>query len=497
MVAGQSPNIPVLKANGGKIQQSLPYGTPYNIKGSTSLGPNEASYIQIKVFRQTELFESSNWFKNPSDESNEFEVNFSNSLTLGRHYRIEIAMYSQVDPNGKMAGNIVESVQHSIKDFIEKNKGISDAKDWAKIEKEIIQDLNIQFVDVFIMPIDTSGNVTINSEIDSQILSNNKVWIMETAFAANTDLAIEEIQKKIESNKEQISGLWDKGKLEEWFDYLRSRPDLEGETLKGIMNFHDDPTSNIDIAEEYRDLIGKIRNEIVGDNSNGTNTNPLAEVNDFPRQLGKLSQAIDVLNSELKALSSAKEEKKKYEAQALSLLPEFRNSLKLLGVAYSTQATEAPTSNKSINVGTTFGLGTVGYLYSSQLDSKPRIEPDLVTYTAVKIFLAPRDKSLSENKHIYPRPFLSRSAILIGLSTSGLLNFRGQDQDNALTVTPLTGISFDLFKQVELDVGLIWFRQQSVSPVSTRRTLKASPVIGMSWDFDVFNFLANQSKNKE
>jgi hypothetical protein len=148
------------------------------------------------------------------------------------------------------------------------------------------------------------------------------------------------------------------------------------------------------------------------------------------------------------------------------------------------------TGDNTINLGTAFGYGVAGLNFGMPAPGQQGLSLDMteanfISYAAVKFYLSKIDKSrLSPNP--YPL-FYDRFSILAGIKVSGRLNYRGQDMDNVLGITPFVGLGLDLNRAVGLDLGWVLFEQPSVSPLLDTKRLRAAPVLGLSVDFNTFN----------
>ncbi|MFC1719484.1 hypothetical protein ACFL6S_37890 [Candidatus Poribacteria bacterium] len=147
---------------------------------------------------------------------------------------------------------------------------------------------------------------------------------------------------------------------------------------------------------------------------------------------------------------------------------------KTVSRAYVMNTTEL----KSISLGTVYGLAYTG------LNLFEDAELDMFRYAGIKFFFGPVDKNLHDP---YLVGWRSKVSLFIGLATNGDLTYKGGVLADAAGTKPLLGGSVDINRYVTLDIGSVWFRQDSVSPENSEKKLRAAPYIGLSFDFDVLN----------
>jgi len=76
---------------------------------------------------------------------------------------------------------------------------------------------------------------------------------------------------------------------------------------------------------------------------------------------------------------------------------------------------------------------------------------------------------------------------MLGVATSGSLEYRGQDLVKPIGITPVAGISYDFNRYFSLDLAATVFRQPSTSPLSSQKKTRFAPILGFTFDLDAFN----------
>lgn len=136
----------------------------------------------------------------------------------------------------------------------------------------------------------------------------------------------------------------------------------------------------------------------------------------------------------------------------------------------------------AIKVGTAFGGG--GIFYNPK---NPELrEINALSYAALKFYFLPVDKRIDE-PYLSDFPLLNRMALLFGVVTSGAFEYRGQQLEKPIGLSPVAGLSFDFNRYFSLDAGFTVFRQPSTSPYLSRKQTRFAPVVGITFDFDAFN----------
>ncbi len=147
----------------------------------------------------------------------------------------------------------------------------------------------------------------------------------------------------------------------------------------------------------------------------------------------------------------------------------------------SSNASSIPEIN-AIRVGTSFGGGALGL---NVLNKNSR-EFDSFGYTALKFYLLPVDKRIAE-PYMSDKVIINRLSVLIGFSTKKDLSYKGIKLDQAFSVTPLLGLSYDVSRFFSLDLVMTFFKQPSISPLIEKKNLRVGPVLGINLDIDMFN----------
>ncbi|MEM6269535.1 MAG: hypothetical protein AAF998_08865 [Bacteroidota bacterium] len=495
---GQTP--PEVNLVQGKVMSTLPYGTPYYLVGDRKSGNDKIGFVVIAVDKakdrkQTDCFTDGNW--EPYDSSQwrlptgtdpeKYKLPLSRPLTLGQPYRITVKSYTLAQGSATLMTNLMGQLQQKLTTKYNDKKWLNNEQ-FSTLLSRVEQELEAANPDLY--HLDPAAGA-MQPGINAKELRKAQDWIKATINSVARQQDVADKQKKADSFATSIeTALSEREKLN-FTQYLNRTVGITRAERDRILAFLADPQAKVADA----DLIIEVLNKIAVAARNSESTDLSASL---VKKLDGINENAYDLQTEVSDLNGLKKSADTEKNRAKSLKPQLEAAFNSLGVVSSTGTSAATTDNQSlVNVGTTLGLGTVGYFYgreSSDGQTDYRLEPDLITYTALKIHWGPRDKSLKIPEHVYPY-CRSRWATLIGVATSGLLNFRGQNQDNALSITPLTGISYDLGRAAEIDFGLIWYRQNTLSDASSRKVLKASAFIGISFDFDVLNRLSG-SKNK-
>jgi hypothetical protein len=137
---------------------------------------------------------------------------------------------------------------------------------------------------------------------------------------------------------------------------------------------------------------------------------------------------------------------------------------------------------RKVQIGTAYG-GAFTFL-----DVGKNAADDGFGFLLMKFYFGPVDKTL-------PRPYSSwRShfSFDVGAVSRSTVKYRGQEQDDAIAgLKPMVGLGIDIQRRIALHGGMLLFRQPSINPLATeRKRLRASPFIGLGFDFDLFNQLS-------
>ncbi len=410
-------------------------------------------------------------------------VPVSMPLRLGTDYRVSSKYYSLAKGEDDLTNSLIADLKKAMRLDYKANGGFASGKIKALITR-LTNLLKVNHPSIYHLKPNQDGRLLMVKGIGSQTLSGNKEWVIAIMNQIGAEVNLKEKQDVLSGEENAIKAKLTTADKVQMTTLTKASAKVTQAEEQLLIQFLDNPLKHIQNAKTDLDILGRIINL-----SDATNPS--------------LSPKLRALSSDIKSFQISEGKVNDYDqrlkeriAIADNLEPRLRESFNLIGASVSQSVSMANTNNESVNVGSTVGLGTIGYVYRKNKNGenpKRELEPDLITYTALTFYFAPRDKSLEDVRHVYPK-FWSRTAFLFGASTSGLLNFRGQEQNNPLSITPLTGFSLDFVRAAEIDFGLIWYRQNTLSPVSSRKVLKASAIIGLSWDFDVINRLSNPKK---
>lgn len=140
------------------------------------------------------------------------------------------------------------------------------------------------------------------------------------------------------------------------------------------------------------------------------------------------------------------------------------------------------TELQALKIGTTFGGGLVGLNFQNEQAR----DLDVLSYTALKFYLSPVDKRIKD-PYLDNRFFISRLSILLGFSLTQEINYKGASLDRALGFYPVAGLSYDLNRYISIDLGGTLFKQQSLSPLTNTDEIRVAPILGITFDADLFN----------
>lgn len=194
--------------------------------------------------------------------------------------------------------------------------------------------------------------------------------------------------------------------------------------------------------------------------------------------------AQDDIDKFTKRIRSAERQIAATEAELADKLQIIRRQLALVSVERPAETTRptAVTELDVIKVGTAFGGGAI-FFNPRNADIR---ETNAIAYTALKFYFLPVDKRI-DKPYLTNYPFFNRASIMLGIATSGSLEYRGQDLEKPIGITPVAGISYDINRYFSIDALTTVFRQPSTSALSSQKKTRFAPVIGLTFDLDAFN----------
>ncbi|MEL6867616.1 MAG: hypothetical protein AAFP19_24540, partial [Bacteroidota bacterium] len=187
-----------------------------------------------------------------------------------------------------------------------------------------------------------------------------------------------------------------------------------------------------------------------------TSTNDTASMTDFNKSIGQINTKITNLQDDI-------------DNTFLQVRSTFADAYSTYIIASSSPNSLSEINN--INIGTAFGASVVGLNFQEEATRAY----DVFGYAALKFYLMPVDKRIAD-PYLSDIFFINRLAVLVGVSLSGDLNYRGSDLDKVLSVYPVLGLSYDVNRYLTVDLGVTAFEQDSISPLTNTTNFAIAPL---------------------
>lgn len=419
------------------------------------------------------------------------------ALPYGRHFYV---MGSAVLPSGEVADSVVvriykTNVRHfsrnkknvmelseKQKDFFTQdranNEFLVEKSTWVRYRDRDAEDFRVyvnkplQFAREYIVEINyfRRYNFTFSRQQKNEILTR-VVEITQDVFADEGVLTSEQtadylnlvvlgaMRQQVEASGENFYG-FDKS--------LNENPIINASSLNVLTN-------------DYLNVVGPMKANLERSKAKLESANEdLADAEDADDE----ESAQEDIDKWTKRISASKREIANTEAKLESKLRIIKSQLALVSVdrpAESTRPT-AITELDVIKVGTAFGGGAV---FFNPRNTETR-ELNAIAYTALKFYFLPVDKRI-DKPYLSSFPFINRASIMLGVATSGSLEYRGQELVKPIGITPVAGISYDFNRYFSLDLAATVFRQPSTSTLSSQKKTRFAPILGFTFDLDAFN----------
>lgn len=130
----------------------------------------------------------------------------------------------------------------------------------------------------------------------------------------------------------------------------------------------------------------------------------------------------------------------------------------------------------------------VGVLYAYQ-------QKDFVPFIGMNIYFRPIDKNIPFERLRAARKIQGKSSSLIAYRASLVvgLTFGTKNDDPKFNIIfgrgIISGIGYRLTESLKLNAGALWFNQKDINPLVTQYSLKATPYLSLSLDWDLKNFI--------
>ncbi|MGK0366190.1 MAG: hypothetical protein ACI85O_003263 [Saprospiraceae bacterium] len=442
-------NIPTVQIEQGELIGSLPYGRHFYVTGSAILPSGDvASSVVVRLYKTKVRHLSRN--KKNVKELTDKQKNIYTEKRTNNEFLVEESTWEHY--LDKDAENFRVYINKPLRFAVEYIMEISYSRrydfDFSGEEKNEILDRVVERAqEVF----------TINGVLTSE----------ETAAYLNSAV-LGAMRQQVEASGENFYG-FDKS--------LDANPIINQSSLDILTN-------------EYLNVIGPMKANL------GKSQVKLEEAEkdlEEAEDEDDEESAQDDIDKFTKRIRSAKRNIAELETNLESKLDIIKKQLAVVSVdrpAGTTRPT-AITELDVIKVGTAIGGGAI---FFNPRNSETR-ESNAIAYTALKFYFLPVDKRI-DKPYLTSYPFINRASIMLGVATSGSLEYRGQQLDKPLGLTPVVGISYDVNRYFSLDLAATVFRQPSTSTLSSQKKTRFAPILGFTFDVDAFNRIKSMTGGK-
>ena len=433
-------NIPIVQIEQGELIGSLPYGRHFYVTGSAVLPSGEvADSVVVRLYKTN---------------VRHFSRNKKNVRELSKEQK---DFYTQHRTNNEF--------------LVEKSTWVR-YRDRDAENFRVYVNKPLQFAREYIMEINyfRRYNFAFSSKQKNEILKR-VVEITQDVFADEGVLTSEQTADYLNL---VVLGA------------MRQQVEASGESFYGFdKSLNDNPVVNASslnvLTNDYLNVIGPMKANLERSKVRLIEAkNDMKEAEDEDDE----ESAQEDIDKWTKRISSAKQNIAATEVKLESKLRIIKNQLALVSVdrpAESTRPT-AVTELDVIKVGTAFGGGAV---FFNPRNTETR-ELNAIAYTALKFYFLPVDKRI-DKPYLTSYPFINRASIMLGVATSGSLEYRGQELVKPIGITPVAGISYDFNRYFSLDLAATVFRQPSTSTLSSQKKTRFAPILGFTFDLDAFN----------
>jgi archaellum component FlaC len=430
---GGPDNTPVVQYTQGKITSGLPYGRHFFIKGTSKL-PNGAYADKVRV----RLWPTGRRFFNRKKQARPLDANET----------AQIFAEPPLDSAVWFADRAVDTLFFKL--YISRSLDI--ASEYM---------LEFTFYERMKFELSENDKDVILANIGDRVYRyfRDKGGIQASVIKKIIDEEVNKTLTNVDSYGENFPGMQAKSEYQ-----IKLQPGTEEQLAKRIGSY----TSSQALVEMLDLEIQTIENDLKNMDSNSDDfKNAQEELNNLKQQREDARTNVGNLKEDLpKILNIIREQY--IETYASYVIPQPNELSK--------------TQLEAVRLGSSFGAGAVGLNFLNE-DAR---DLDVFGYTAIKFYLFPVDKRISD-PYINDLFFINRLSLLVGISISGDLNYKGNTLEKAIGVYPVGGISYDVNRFLSIDLGGTLFRQNSLSPLTNANQVRVAPIIGINFDADLFN----------
>ena len=371
-------NIPIVQIEQGELIGSLPYGRHFYITGSAVLPSGEvADSVVVRLYKTNVRHFSRN--KKNTRELSETQKDFFTQKRTNNEFLVEKSTW--VRYRDRDAENFRVYV----------NKSLQFAREYI-VEINYFRRYNFAFTSQ-----QKNEILTRVVEITQDVFADEGVLTSEQTADYLNLVVLGAMRQQVEASGENFYG-FDKS--------LNANPIVNASSLNVLTN-------------DYLNVVGPMKANLERSKVKLKEAkNDLEEAADADDE----ESAQDDIDKWTKRINTAKQDIAATEAKLESKLRIIKNQLALVSVdrpAESTRPT-AITELDVIKVGTAFGGGAV---FFNPRNSETR-ELNAIAYTALKFYFLPVDKRI-DKPYLSSFPFINRASIMLGIATSGSLEYRG------------------------------------------------------------------------
>jgi hypothetical protein len=433
-------NIPIVQIEQGELIGALPYGRHFYLTGSAVLPSGEvADSVVVRLYKTNVRHFNRN--KKNTRELSENQKDFYTQNRTNNEFLVEKSTW--VRYRDRDAENFRVYV----------NKPLQFAREYI-VEINYFRRYNFSFSSK-----QKDEILTTVVDITQDVFANDGVLTSEQTADYLNLVVLGAMRQQVEASGDNFYG-FDKS--------LNENPIVNAASLNVLTN-------------DYLNVVGPQKANLVRAKAKLKEAkNDLEEAQDEDDE----ESAQEDIDKWTKRIRTAKQEIEDTEAKLESKLRIIKNQLALVSVdrpAESTRPT-AITELDVIKVGTAFGGGAI---FFNPRNAETR-ELNAIAYTALKFYFLPVDKRI-DKPYLTSYPFINRASIMLGVATSGSLEYRGQELVKPIGITPVAGISYDVNRYFSLDLAATVFRQPSTSILSSQKKTRFAPIVGFTFDLDAFN----------
>lgn len=503
VVFGQQTNmsVPVVRFENLRFVDNVPYQRSFYIQGKRSIYRSKSDLGRVIVRQDGNPIDTAFWWIDAAE--NDFKFFIKKHLEFNKEYSFEFNFFTYAPS--------IDSIENEIRPILIDLIGRKLAKKPSLKTSDVVAATDSAIVELGKNYGSVKGTILSSN---SNLKPKDKSFNDQILAYVKTQELIKKISDDEGNSKIKIIDFTTKTfhyidsliYLKAPYGILADDKDRLRNPINGSNSITPDFFAKLKAGKLF--LLGIIKALSDGIALTGAQTNFLKELKldiaDIQTKKNKAGEWYDILDAlavyghEIESYTQSKESLQKQDAFLKKTQEEIKTRFQLDQSFVQIQSRATVLNNNKTEITTVDELETVRFapvvgFGMAPLNVTKSIDWRFFGFLAIKYYLGPVDKRV-------PEPYLvgNRISVMAGVTVGNDLAYKGQELKSAgLNAKPLVAVGYDFGKLVGMNLGAVFFQQESTNPLLTGSRLRSSAFISLTIDADLFNRLKSLLSNQK